>query len=56
MTRMNYHLKKQPEGVEKRQWPQKEETYPETQMAQQRRTEVAAVEGPLTCQRTRYMP
>jgi len=33
MTRMNYHLKKQPEGVEKQQWPQKEETYPETQMA-----------------------
>jgi hypothetical protein len=56
MTCMNYHLKKQPEGIEKRQWLQKEETYLETQMAQQRRMEVAAVKGPLTCQRTRYMP
>jgi len=53
---MNYHLKKQPKGIEKWQWQQKEETYPEMPMAQQRRMELAAVEGPLTCQHTRYMP
>jgi len=49
MIHMNYPLKKQPEGIEKQQWWQKEEMYLNAPKAQQRRMEVAAVKGHSTC-------
>jgi hypothetical protein len=56
MIHMNYPLKKQPEGVKMQQWQQKEEMFLNVPKAQQRRMEVATIEGHSTCQRIRYMP
>jgi hypothetical protein len=56
MIHMNYPLKKWPKGIKKQQWWQKEEMYPNTPKAQQRRMKVATVEGHSTYRHTRYMP